>query len=127
MFFRVLFFLILLFLTFYFLFSLNFTNFYGSSIIGKIFHLPPNYIISRLFNLKITLCQIFNDKIIIGVKNDGLMFLTKFEVYLDGTPTKVLRRPIILLPGKNENIEIESRNFSKIKLVSNYVETEYYR
>ncbi|MEM5815186.1 MAG: hypothetical protein QXD89_01715 [Candidatus Aenigmatarchaeota archaeon] len=55
------------------------------------------------------------------------MFLTKFEVYLDGTPTKVLRRPIILLPGKNENIEIESRNFSKIKLVSNYVETEYYR
>ncbi|MCX8190960.1 MAG: hypothetical protein N3D78_02145 [Candidatus Aenigmarchaeota archaeon] len=104
--------------------------------VSRVFNLPSitgmigastNYITSKFFNLQIISQNFYEDRLVILVRNTGWLPLTSFEVYLDDEKVKILERPLVLLPQRTGVIEVEYKDFYKIKIVSNNVEIEYTR
>lgn len=79
----------------------------------------------RLFSLKI-LGYFYDDKrLFIIIKNTGFLPLTDLEVYLDDNRVDIINKPLIILPQRIENIEVEAKNFTKITVASNNFKFEY--
>lgn len=132
--------LILLFL-FYFLFKgitniikgiiffiLAFSIFYIFFINPKTFQLPTisNFLKGiNLSNLKILGYFYYDNKLYIVVKNDGIIPIRNFEIFLDERKENINNRPFVLLPKRITELELEKRDFKKITIVFDNKKVEY--
>jgi hypothetical protein len=116
--------IILLFLAFlaYYLISSYIPNFSSVSPLqplGNFLKMPIGTIKNVFYDLEISNITKYDDKLIIFVKNEGILPLYGFNVKIDDKDVEITKNIIILLPKREGSIEVKWKgNYYKIEVVA---------
>ncbi|MEM5815719.1 MAG: hypothetical protein QXW01_03305 [Candidatus Aenigmatarchaeota archaeon] len=90
----------------------------------KIFDFVENI---NLTSLRILDYFYYGNSLYIVVKNEGILPIKDFEIFLDDKPTNIRNKPLFLIPKSIANIEVDKKEFKKITIIYGNFKTEYIR
>jgi Ca2+/Na+ antiporter len=121
--------LFLAFLAYYLILSYlpNSSSEYSQRIFGNFLKAPTDKIKNIFYDLEISNITKYDDKLIIFVKNEGILPLYGFNVKIDDKDVEMIKNIIILLPNREGSIEVKwkENNYYKIEIVASGAKDTY--
>jgi Ca2+/Na+ antiporter len=121
--------LFLAFLAYYLILSYppNSSSEYSQRLFGNFLKAPADTIKNIFYDLEISNVTKYDDKLIIFVKNEGILPLYGFNVKIDDKDVEIIKNIIILLPSREGSIEVKwkENNYYKIEIVASGAKDTY--
>jgi Ca2+/Na+ antiporter len=120
--------LFLAFLAYYLILSYipNFSSNQSQRLLGNFLKAPVDTIKDIFYDLEISNITKYDDKLIIFVKNEGILPLYGFNVKIDDKNVEIIKNIIILLPSREGSIEVKWKgNYYKIEVVASGTKDTY--
>jgi Ca2+/Na+ antiporter len=120
--------LFLAFLAYYLILSYlpNSSSEYSQRLFGNFLKAPADTIKNIFYDLEISNITRYDDKLIIFVKNEGILPLYGFNVKIDDKDVEIIKNIIILLPSREGSIEVKwKENYYKIEVVASGAKDTY--
>jgi Ca2+/Na+ antiporter len=120
--------LFLAFLAYYLILSYlpNSSSEYSQRFFGNFLKAPADTLKNIFYDLEISNITKYDDKLIIFVKNKGILPLYGFNVKIDDKHVEIIKNIIILLPSREGSIEVKWKgNYYKIDVVASGAKDTY--
>ncbi|MDT7858822.1 MAG: hypothetical protein RQ930_02120 [Candidatus Aenigmarchaeota archaeon] len=105
----------------------NSSSEYSQRLFGNFLKAPADTIKNIFYDLEISNVTKYDDKLIIFVKNEGILPLYGFNVKIDDKDVEIIKNIIILLPSREGSIEVKwkENNYYKIEIVASGTKDTY--